>query len=150
MTGNTPSKSHPEYFGKDMPFISPGDIQNSKICSPNQGLSVEGVPFGRIVDANSILQVCIGGSIGKAAVCDYTVAFNQQLNSLTPIMCNSRYLLSCLSSFYFVASMKEKAGGTATPIINKSTWESVLIPLPSLNEQQRIVEKLDCIFAKLK
>lgn len=31
-TGNTPSKSHPEYIGIDIPFITPGDILNGQIC----------------------------------------------------------------------------------------------------------------------
>lgn len=39
--------------------------------------------------------------------------------------------------------MKERAGGTATPIINRGLWDSLLIPLPSLAEQRRIVAKLE-------
>ena len=31
-TGNTPSKSHLEYIGIDIPFITPGDILNGQIC----------------------------------------------------------------------------------------------------------------------
>ena len=30
-TGNTPSKSHMEYFGNDIPFIGPGDLKNGAI-----------------------------------------------------------------------------------------------------------------------
>ena len=39
--------------------------------------------------------------------------------------------------------MTHKATGTATPIINKSSWESLVVPLPPLEEQARIVSILD-------
>ena len=91
-TGNTPSKAHPEYFGNDIPFIGPGDIQNSRIDYCHQGLSVLGKNYSRVTPKHSILQVCIGGSIGKAAVTLKDVAFNQQINAIIPIINISKYI----------------------------------------------------------
>ena len=76
-TGNTPSKTHPEYFGSTIPFVGPGDIANGKI-SFSKGLSEAGRDVARVAYADSILQVCIGGSIGKCAICNQDVTFNQQ------------------------------------------------------------------------
>ena len=45
--------------------------------------------------------------------------------------------------------MKENSTGTATPIINRGLWERLLIPLPPLAEQHRIVAKIEEIFAQL-
>ena len=142
-TGNTPSKSHPEYIGIDIPFISPGDILNGQICYSNQALSLLGKNVARVCCAGSIMQVCIGGSIGKAAITDREVTFNQQINVVSPIACVSEYLFAVMQSAYFTTSMKERAGGTATPIINRGLWDSLLIPLPPLAEQRRIVAKLE-------
>lgn len=142
-TGNTPSKSHPEYIGIDIPFITPGDILNGQICYSNQALSLLGKNMARVCCAGSIMQVCIGGSIGKAAITYREVAFNQQINVVSPIACLSEYLFSVMQSAYFTTSMKERAGGTATPIINRGLWDSLLIPLPPLAEQRRIVAKLE-------
>lgn len=141
-TGNTPKKSHPEYFGSDIPFLGPGDIQNGIINYENQGLSDEGKEYGRITLANSILQVCIGGSIGKCALVDREVAFNQQINSIYPLIANSEYVYHILDSSYFKNYMKDNAGGTATPIINRGLWDAIVIPLPPLKEQERIVAKI--------
>ena len=142
-TGNTPSKSHPEYIGIDIPFITPGDILNGQICYSNQALSLLGKNVARVCCADSIMQVCIGGSIGKAAITDREVTFNQQINVVSPIACVSEYLFAVMQSAYFTTSMKERAGGTATPIINRGLWDALLIPLPSLAEQKRIVAKLE-------
>lgn len=142
-TGNTPSKSHPEYIGIDIPFITPGDILNGQICYSNQALSLLGKNVARVCCAGSIMQVCIGGSIGKAAITDREVTFNQQINVVSPIACVSEYLFAVMQSAYFTTSMKERAGGTATPIINRGLWDALLIPLPPLAEQKRIVAKLE-------
>lgn len=142
-TGNTPSKSHPEYIGIDIPFITPGDILNGQICYSNQALSLLGKEVARVCCAGSIMQACIGGSIGKAAITYREVAFNQQINVVSPIACLSEYLFAVMQSSYFTTSMKERAGGTATPIINRGLWDSLLIPLPPLAEQRRIVAKLE-------
>ena len=142
-TGNTPSKSYPEYIGIDIPFITPGDILNGQICYSNQALSLLGKEVARVCCAGSIMQVCIGGSIGKAAITDREVAFNQQINVVSPIACVSEYLFTVMQSAYFTTSMKERAGGTATPIINRGLWDSLLIPLPPLAEQRRIVAKIE-------
>lgn len=141
-TGTTPSKSHPEYFGDYIPFLGPANILNSKIVSVTQGLSDIGVDYGRIVPKNTILQVCIGGSIGKCAITDKPVTFNQQINSITPYLCNVEFVHIVLQSEYFRLAIMDKATGTATPIINRGNWETLLFPLPPKNEQERIVANI--------
>lgn len=140
-TGTTPSKLHPEYFGNYIPFLSPANIFGSKIISETQGLSNIGVQFGRVVPKNSILQVCIGGSIGKCAIVNKPTTFNQQINSITPYFCNVEFVHFVLQSEYFRLAIIDKATGTATPIINRGNWETLLFPLPPLKEQQRIIDK---------
>ncbi|WP_373172101.1 restriction endonuclease subunit S [Prevotella merdae] len=140
-TGTTPSKLHPEYFGNYIPFLSPANILGSKIISETQGLSSIGIEFGRVVPKNSILQVCIGGSIGKCTIVNKPATFNQQINSITPYLCNVEFVHIVLQSEYFRLAIMDKATGTATPIINRGNWETLLFPLPPLKEQLRIIEK---------
>ena len=145
-TGNTPSMSHPEYRGGYIPFITPGDIADGIIDYENQGLSEVGKDVARVCPAGSILQVCIGGSIGKAALSVYEVAFNQQINAISPVVVSGKYVLAAVTSFMFLSAMKESAGGTATPILNRTLWDKMLIPLPPLNEQNRIVSTIEQLF----
>lgn len=144
-TGNTPSKNHPEYFGGFVPFIGPGDIVEYGINTNNKGLSRIGLEFGRLAKAGSILQVCIGGSIGKAAINHVDMAFNQQINCITPIELNKEFLFCDMISPYFVKTIKERAGGTATPIINRGEWDNILVPVAPIREQSRIVKTIESI-----
>ena len=148
-TGNTPSKAHPEYIGGEIPFITPGDIQNGTVFYDNQALSMEGKMVARICPKGSILQVCIGGSIGKAAIINKKVCFNQQINSISPIIIYSEYIYTIMQSPYFLKNIKKQAGGTATPIINRGIWDYLLIPIAPISEQNRIVEKQRELFDKI-
>jgi len=145
ITGSTPSKLNPEYIGSDIPFLSPGDISllNKIISYDSQGLSLLGKSVARPVPPQTILQVCIGGSIGKCAVVDREVCFNQQINSITLEEIDYKYVYEVLQSKIFQDLMKSKSTGTATPIINKGAWDLLMFPLPPLAEQKRIVAKLE-------
>ena len=142
-TGSTPSKSNQNYFGDFIEFLSPGDIQNSIITYGKQGLSRSGYEVSRPTPKGTILQVCIGGTIGKCAITDREVTFNQQINGLTPIFSLSEYLFAVFSSDYFYKKITGNSTGTATPIINKRAWELLPIPLPPLAEQKRIVAAIE-------
>lgn len=149
-TGATPPKTEPENFGNEIPFLSPGEIKDNTIVTyDNQGLSRLGIEKARVVDENSVLQVCIGGSIGKAAINDRKVTFNQQINSVTPILCEAKYLFYCMTGSNFMGKIQMASAGAATPIINKSKWGELLIPLPPLSEQKRIAQKIEDIFGIL-
>lgn len=143
-TGTTPPKTHPEYFKGEIPFIKPGDISGDKIDYCNEKLSQMGLEKGRSIPSYSIMMVCIGGSIGKSYFTERLCSCNQQINAITPL-CSISYLFLhyFMKSFYFTEYVRSQSTGTATPIINKSKWENLIIPLPPVQEQKRIVDKLE-------
>jgi len=143
MTGKTPPRGCPEFFGDYIPFLGPANISDDKIISVTQGLSKKGMEVANVVPPFTVMQVCIGGSIGKCAIAYEEVTFNQQINSITPVICDVGYVYLGMMSDFFRRQMVVKSTGTATPIINRSNWETILFPLPPLEEQKRIVARIE-------
>lgn len=88
-TGNTPSREVTEFYGDHIEWIKSDNINtpNHYLTAATECLSEKGFDVGRWVPAGATLITCIAGSpacIGNAALADRPVAFNQQINALTP------------------------------------------------------------------
>ncbi|OXC14942.1 restriction endonuclease subunit S [Lactobacillus crispatus] len=145
-TGTTPSIGKSRYEGNYIPFIKPGDISSKGINYNNFGLSKDGLRHGRLIDENSLLTVCIGGSTGKTYYTDRAISCNQQINASTPYKGVSvMFLFYEMLSNHFQEEIHQHASGSATPIINKTKFGNLCLPLPPLEEQKRIVAKIEKI-----
>jgi len=147
-TGKTPSTNNPAFFGGDLPFIGPGQISvEGQIGESEKWLTDLAREETSVADVGDILMVCIGGSIGKCAIADREMAFNQQINSVRVVLADNRYAFCTMTTPAFMTSVWASATGTATPIINRSKWDELLIPIPPLAEQYCIVAKVDQLMA---
>ncbi|GLR63295.1 restriction endonuclease subunit S [Marinospirillum insulare] len=147
-TGKTPSTKTAENFDGEIPFIGPGQITPSgKLLESDKTLTKEGLKHSSEAVYGDILMVCIGGSVGKSVIADRRVAFNQQINSIHPFEVMSEFLFLTVNTKTFYQLVVEKSSGSATPIINRSKWEELPVPIAPLNEQKRIVAKVDQLFA---
>lgn len=143
-TGKTPNTSISKYFGGDIPFIGPGNITSEgNITQSDKTLTDSGAENSTVADVKDIIMVCIGGSIGKSAIVNFKICFNQQLNCIRPILFDTSYLYNALNAPYFHEFIIKKSSGSATPIINRGKWEEIPIPVPPIEEQKRIVNKVN-------
>ena len=97
VTGNTPSRKVPEYYGDYIEWIKSDNINtpNAVLTTAEEYLSEEGLKVGRSVDAGAILMTCIAGSIGcigNVAIANRTVSFNQQINGIVPKKNNTWFM----------------------------------------------------------
>ena len=147
-TGKTPSTSVSSHFNGNIPFVGPGQItQCGEITQADKFLSEDGMLNSTEANNGDTFTVCIGGSIGKSAVVSERVAFNQQINSIKPVLVDSKYIYFSISTTLFISSMVTASTGSATPIINRSKWESLLIPCAPVAEQHSIVAKVNELMA---
>ena len=152
-TGTTPSKQIKSYYGGEIPFIRPAelDIDGNGSIEYNSELKLtpEGALKSRTIKANSTLMCCIG-SVGKTGYTIKDVTCNQQINTITPYEgYNCKFVYYALLSPSFqneVIKIADSAKATLA-IISKGKWEEMSIPVPPLSEQQRIVSRLDAAFA---
>lgn len=145
ITGSTPSKTQPSYYGATWPFFKPANIGTDKYLSDAyEKLSDEGIKKARLIPSGSVAVSCIG-NIGKSAMLQEDGATNQQINSI----CNYPYMdyiyWVCQSNI-FVKQLRNQASATVISIVNKSKMECCIVPLPPLKEQKRIVKQLEAIF----
>jgi type I restriction enzyme, S subunit len=152
ITGTTPSTSVKEFWDGDIPFVTPSDFKNDSVYVYQTGRKVTsaGAQKGRIIPKNSILVVCIGSTLGKIALSYEECITNQQINA---IICEN-FKVNPFFVYYFLLKnqglLKAYAGTTTKPIVKKSLFETFLIPLPSLLEQQEIAEILQTIDQKIE
>jgi len=89
-TGNTPPrKDASNYSTRHLEWIKTDNIKTDSvyITQSLEYLSESGAKRGRTVTSGAILVACIAGSvesIGRAALTNRTVAFNQQINAIQP------------------------------------------------------------------
>ena len=141
-TGTTPDKKNPAFYGSHIPFIKPGDIYPEFVNYDNEGLSESGLSdSGRFAPSGSVLMVCIG-TIGKTNIIDRGCSFNQQINSITPLVCVPEFIALYLRSPEFQLEAWERSSSTTISILNKGKWEEIPLALPPLAEQSRIVTRV--------
>lgn len=127
------------------------DIQNNSV-------EWESVPFCNVKDKDfetyglnnrDIMIARTGGTIGKTYIVDSLndrAVFASYLIRVIPVEnINEVFLKKFMESPLYWMQLKAGSMGTGQPNVNGTTLSKLLLPLPPLEEQKRIVEELDKI-----
>ncbi|WP_419652940.1 restriction endonuclease subunit S [Thiolapillus sp.] len=147
--GGTPKTKVPEYWGGDVVWLSPTVLpaigELTYISDSSKKVTKNGLAksSARLVPAGAVVY-STRATIGKIAIAGCDLATNQ---GFTNFICSdelyNRYLAYVLvRQTQAIASL---SNSTTFKEVSKTNIKSVETPLPPLNEQKRIVAKLDAL-----
>ena len=143
VTGSTPPKANSDYWGGEIPFVTPAQLGfQPPITTADEYVTSEGADHGRLLPEGAVLVCCIG-SLGKTGTAGVPLISNQQINAIIfdPIQVDARYGYHAARSL--TPLLEHFAPSTTVKIVKKSAFAEFQIPLPPLAEQKRIAGILD-------
>jgi type I restriction enzyme S subunit len=145
--GGTPRTSKPDLWGGDIAWATPKDLSSlgtRYISETARGITRRGLDScgAKILPAGSVL-LSSRAPIGLVAINTVPMATNQGFKSLLPHLdkVDAGYLAHWLSAN--CAYLQSLGSGATFKEISTAVVSRIQIPLPSLEEQQRIARVLD-------
>lgn len=149
--GATPNKGNPEFYTDGtIPWLRTGELNNAHVNDAEIKITQKALDNCslRLCEKGDVLIAMYGATIGKVAITDIELTTNQACCACTPLQVYNEYLM-----YFLMASKKsfiELGEGGAQPNISREKIVRFLFPLPPLQEQHRIVEKLNELLPKLE
>ena len=147
--GSTPQRSNQDYYGGNILWLKTGELNNGVICDTEERITQRAFQECslRMNKIGDVLIAMYGATIGKLAIVGKELTTNQACCGCTPYVVYNWFL------FYFLMASRDtfikKGEGGAQPNISRVKLVEHLIPLPPLNEQKRIVERIETLFEQL-
>ena len=148
ITGNTPSRKEKDNYGTHIEWIKTDNITSlTYVTTASESLSEIGEKLGRSVEAGAILMACIAGSlrsIGRVALTDRKVAFNQQINAIVPKQYNNLFLYVLFQNTQSYA--QSTVNMALKGILSKGKLEEleyIVPPLELQNDFASFVQQID-------
>lgn len=149
-SGGTPSRKNAEYYNGTIPWVKTGELNDDYIWETEEHISEQAIAdsSAKVFPINTIIIAMYGATIGKVGILGLEATTNQACAcGVSSAALLYKYL------FYYARSQKEAfigmGKGGAQPNISQEIIKEHPIPLPPLTEQQRIVDRIESLFAKL-
>ena len=148
--GSTPQRSNQDYYGGNILWLKTGELNNGAIYDTEEKITQRAFQECslRMNKIGDVLIAMYGATIGKLAIVGKELTTNQACCGCTPYVVYNWFL------FYFLMASRDtfikKGEGGAQPNISRVKLVEHLIPLPPLNEQKRIVQKIEQLTQLLK
>jgi len=141
-TGSTPPSAKPDMFDGPIPFITPGDLESDSPAK--RSLTEAGAGESVTVWPGATLVCCIGATIGKIGKTSVRSAFNQQINAIEwGETIDDSYGFTVLR--FFKPTIISWAASTTLPILKKSAFERIEIPVPPIDLQRKFSRRLSAV-----
>lgn len=147
-SGGTPKSGNTEYYGGGIPWLVIGDLNDGIITKSGQTISELGLKnsSAKLVDEGTLL-LAMYGSIGKLGVAGMKLATNQAIAFAEKNEIETKYIFNFLR--YVRPHLNELGKGATQQNISQTVIKAFPFPLAPLNEQKRIVAKIEELFSEL-
>ena len=148
--GSTPLRSNQDYYGGNILWLKTGELNNGAVYDTEEKITQRAFQDCslRMNKKGDVLIAMYGATIGKLAIVGKELTTNQACCGCTPYVVYNWFL------FYFLMASRDtfikKGEGGAQPNISRIKLVEYLIPLPPLNEQKRIVKRIESLFEQLR
>jgi type I restriction enzyme S subunit len=149
-TGGTPSRTISEYFGGAIPWVKSGELGDGHVFETEETISEIGLQSSnaKLFPKGTLCIALYGATVGKLGILEVDAATNQAVCGIfLPEQINRDYVYRYLASIR-QDLIKQGKGGAQSNISNGLVRQT-LIPIPPLNEQRRIVAKIEELFSDL-
>lgn len=149
-SGGTPSRKNTSFYEGNIPWVKTGELEDAYLYDTEEKISEEAIKksSAKLFPLESVLIAMYGATIGKTAILGIEASTNQ---ACACAICNKSVYNKYL--FYYLRSQKDKfieqGKGGAQPNISQEIIKNNYIPIPPKEEQKRIVEQIENLFAKL-
>jgi type I restriction enzyme S subunit len=138
ITGGTPPSAKEGMFDGPIPFVTPGDLESDDPVK--RSVTEAGAAEVGTVRPGATLVCCIGATIGKIGRAAVRSAFNQQINAVEwGLSVHDTYGTSVLR--FFKPTIIAWGASTTLPILKKSAFERIEIPVPTIELQTEFAER---------
>lgn len=144
VSGGTPKSSRSDYYGGNHPWLRTQEVNFNQIDETSMTITDDGLnnSSAQYIPAWSVIVAMYGATVGRVAYNSIPLTTNQACCNL--IIDDKKVIYKYV--FYWLSSQYEyikSLGRGSQTNINADTVKNLDIPVPSLQEQQRIVEILD-------
>ncbi len=143
--GGTPATNRPDFWNGGIPWVSVVDFTDSKkIYTTEKTITEAGLRQSntKLLNEGDVI-ISARGTVGKIAVCEKKMAFNQSCYALST---KDKHILSQNYLFYLLQEkikyLKQMAVGGVFNTIIKSTLEKIPVDLPDIDIQEKIASIL--------
>lgn len=150
-SGGTPSRKKPEFYNGNIPWVKSGELNDSLILSSEETITELGLQnsSATIFPKGIILMAMYGATIGKLGILNLDASTNQAICAFF----NDQRIITSKFLFYFLKYRRDnfiKSGfGGAQNNISQEIIREIKIPIAPLNEQKRIVSKIEELFSEI-